>query len=64
MSMMLLLLLLLVKVGEGKKEKTTLVDVASRAPQRGRAKGLAKGTFAVKAKTLMSMVVESTKPQV
>lgn len=63
MSMMLLLLLLAVKVGEAKKEKTTLVDVPSRAPQRGRAKGRAKGTFAVKAKTLMSMVVESTKPQ-
>ena len=63
MSMMLLLLLPLVKVGEAKKEKTRLVDVESGAPKRGRAKGRAKGTFAVKAKTLISLVVESTKPQ-
>ena len=34
-------------VDEAKTEETKLVDAESGAPQRGRAKGLAKGTFAV-----------------
>lgn len=43
----MMLLLLLLTVDEAKTEETKLVDAESGAPQRGRAKGLAKGTFAV-----------------